>query len=95
MEENKKIRDYICVDLLPSLFPEQREYILKIKNVCNELSLNYDNEVDYAVAVTILHEMRAKGIGLKQIEQTELHKSLAHSFNALLSLGIDLKTLGK
>jgi prophage antirepressor-like protein len=43
----------------------------------------------------VIEDIWAKGIGLKEIGKTELHKSLAHSFNALISLGIDLKTLGK
>jgi prophage antirepressor-like protein len=43
----------------------------------------------------VIEEIWASGIGLDQIKKTELHKSLAHSFNALLSLGVDIKTLGK
>ena len=43
----------------------------------------------------VIEDIWSKGIGLKEIGKTELHKSLAHSFNALISLGIDLKTLGK
>lgn len=43
----------------------------------------------------VIEDIWAKGVGLKEIGKTDLHKSLAHSFNALISLGIDLKTLGK
>lgn len=43
----------------------------------------------------VIEDIWAKGIGLEKIKDTNLHKSLAHSFNALISLGIDLKTLGK
>lgn len=43
----------------------------------------------------VIEDIWASGIGLDQIKKTELHKSLAHSFNALLSLGIDIKKLGK
>jgi prophage antirepressor-like protein len=43
----------------------------------------------------VIEDIWAKGIGLKEIGKTDLHRSLAHSFNALISLGIDLKTLGK
>ncbi len=94
MKKNN-FRDIICIELLPNLFKEQREDILKIKELCIELNLNYDDEADYNTATTILREIKTKGIDLKQIEKTELHKSLSHSFNALISLGIDLKTLGK
>lgn len=43
----------------------------------------------------MIESLWLKGIGLKDIGKTDLHKSLAHTFNALLSLGVDLKTLGK
>lgn len=43
----------------------------------------------------VIEDIWAKGIGLEKIKETDLHKSLAHSFSAILSLGIDLKQLGK
>lgn len=43
----------------------------------------------------IIEDFWQKGIGLDKIKDTGLHQSLAHSFKAMLSLGIDLKELGK
>lgn len=43
----------------------------------------------------IIEDFWQKGIGLERIKDTGLHTSLAYSFKAMLSLGIDLKTLGK
>lgn len=42
-----------------------------------------------------IEDIWQKGVGLEKIRETGLHKSLADSFNAILSLGIDLKDLGK
>lgn len=42
----------------------------------------------------VIEDIWKQGVGLEKIKDTNLHKSLAHSFNAILSLGIDLKNLG-
>jgi prophage antirepressor-like protein len=43
----------------------------------------------------VIEDIWKQGVGLEKIKDSNLHKSLAHSFNAILSLGIDLKNLGK
>lgn len=43
----------------------------------------------------IIEDFWQKGLGLERIKETGLHESLAFSFKAMLSLGIDLSQLGK
>lgn len=43
----------------------------------------------------VIEDIWRQGIGLDKIKDTNLHTSLAESFSAILSLGIDLKNLGK
>lgn len=43
----------------------------------------------------VIEDIWAKGVGLKEIGKTDLHKSLSSAFSTLISLGVNLKTLGK
>ncbi len=43
----------------------------------------------------VIEDVWRQGIGLDKIKDTNLHTTLAQSFSAILSLGIDLKNLGK
>lgn len=42
----------------------------------------------------VIEDIWQKGIGFERIKDSNLHKSLAHSFKAILDFRIDLKTLG-
>ena len=88
-----KTVEWVVSDLLPSIMPEIKAQIDAKNRVVKHFQLS-DNEVDNMVcsAITPYHN---KGISLEKIEQTEIAESLNTCFNIMVSLGIDLKTLGK
>jgi hypothetical protein len=85
--------EWVVSDLLPSIMPEIKAQIDAKNRVTEHFELS-DSEVDKMVCLTVA-PYHKKGISLEKIEQTGIVDSLNTCFNIMLSLGIDLKTLGK
>ena len=81
------------LSMLPSAMPQVTAQINLKEKVLEYFDLS-NSEPDKMICSTILN-YHQKGLGLEKIKDTGLHTSLAFSFKAMLSLGIDLKKLGK
>jgi hypothetical protein len=79
--------------LVTGLDAKSIKALYKSKESAKEVLRKYAPHLEATEAV--IADLWKKGIGLKKIEEKNLHGSLAHSFKAMIELGIDLNKLGK